>query len=126
MGRQWPENLGAGKPYPGNVDERLEDWLTYQCQLRANFTEEAHRTFDGILASRPSVLQKGVGEIIEALALSQSGRADEAQALLKGLREEDSSRQMAEWGGEIVAGRPAPLPAELEDSDCRVLSAWLR
>ena len=26
--RLWPENLGAGKPYPDSVDERLEDWLT--------------------------------------------------------------------------------------------------
>jgi len=26
--RQWPENLGSGKPYPENADEHLEDWLT--------------------------------------------------------------------------------------------------
>jgi len=25
--REWPERLGAGKPYPADVDERLEDWL---------------------------------------------------------------------------------------------------
>jgi tetratricopeptide (TPR) repeat protein len=25
--RDWPERLGAGKPYPADVDERLEDWL---------------------------------------------------------------------------------------------------
>ena len=26
--REWPENLGAGKPYPDYCDERLEDWLS--------------------------------------------------------------------------------------------------
>ncbi len=26
--REWPERLGAGKPYPADVDERLEDLLT--------------------------------------------------------------------------------------------------
>jgi hypothetical protein len=25
--REWPERLGAGKPYPADLDERLEDWL---------------------------------------------------------------------------------------------------
>ena len=28
--RLWPENLGAGKPYPADVDERLEDFLAAQ------------------------------------------------------------------------------------------------
>ncbi len=26
--REWPESLGAGKPYPADLDERLEDWFT--------------------------------------------------------------------------------------------------
>ena len=29
--RQWPENLGAGKPYAADLDERLEDWLEAVC-----------------------------------------------------------------------------------------------
>ena len=29
--RQWPENLGVGKPYEDQTDERLEDWLSYLC-----------------------------------------------------------------------------------------------
>ncbi|NLP10399.1 DUF5107 domain-containing protein, partial [bacterium] len=29
--REWPEHLGAGKPYAEDVDERLEDWLAAQC-----------------------------------------------------------------------------------------------
>jgi hypothetical protein len=29
--REWPENLGAGKPYPEDVDERLEDWVQALC-----------------------------------------------------------------------------------------------
>jgi len=125
-GRQWPERLGAGKPYSENVDERLEDWLTYQCQSRDKAPEEARRTLDRILASRPITPAKGGGEIVEALALSRSGRTADAEALLKAWLKEDSASEMAKWGGEIVAGRPAPLPAGLDDSDCRVLSAWLR
>ena len=29
--RRWPENLGSGKPYRENVDERIEDWLDSLC-----------------------------------------------------------------------------------------------
>ena len=32
--RQWPERLGVGKPYGENIDQRLEQWLEYQCGLR--------------------------------------------------------------------------------------------
>ncbi|MGC4235512.1 MAG: DUF5107 domain-containing protein, partial [Niabella sp.] len=29
--RQWPENLGAGKPYDEDMDMRLENWMQYVC-----------------------------------------------------------------------------------------------
>src|SRR5690606_38319325 len=28
--REWPENLGVGKPFSTEIDERLEDWLAYK------------------------------------------------------------------------------------------------
>jgi tetratricopeptide (TPR) repeat protein len=124
--RQWPENLGAGKPYPEDVDERLEDWLTYQCQLQTKATDAAHQTLGRILANRPDAMQKGVGEIIQALALSKSGQTGEAEALLKGWQKEAPGSELAKWGSDIVAGRPAPLPAGIQDRECRVLAAWLR
>ncbi len=40
--REWPEHLGAGKPYPSDVDERLEDWLTAQCLAKQAKAAEAH------------------------------------------------------------------------------------
>jgi len=46
--RDWPERLGAGKPYAEDVDERLEDWLAYQCQRRIN-PAEAPQYLDKII-----------------------------------------------------------------------------
>ena len=37
----WPENLGAGKPYQEDIDERLEDWLLYDCYDKLRQTKEA-------------------------------------------------------------------------------------
>jgi tetratricopeptide (TPR) repeat protein len=39
--REWPENLGAGKPYPKDVDERLEDRLEAQCLERLGRVAES-------------------------------------------------------------------------------------
>ncbi len=39
--REWPEHLGAGKPYAENVDERLEDWLQAQCLDRLGRAAES-------------------------------------------------------------------------------------
>ena len=37
----WPENLGVGKPYDENIDERLENWLNYQCYTSLGDNETA-------------------------------------------------------------------------------------
>jgi tetratricopeptide (TPR) repeat protein len=39
--REWPEHLGAGKPYAENVDERLEDQLQAVCLERLGRVAEA-------------------------------------------------------------------------------------
>ena len=41
--RLWPENLGAGKPYPENVDERLEDFLAAQGLARRGRSARGER-----------------------------------------------------------------------------------
>src|ERR1035441_8108322 len=46
--REWPEHLGAGKPYPEEIDERLENWLAYQCELRSTAPGQARQLLDQI------------------------------------------------------------------------------
>jgi len=49
IARQWPENLGAGKPYPGDVDERLED-CSPPMPVRAKGAGRRRQALDKILA----------------------------------------------------------------------------
>ena len=42
--REWPERLGAGKPYAELVDERLEDWLVADIRSRTADTDQAAAT----------------------------------------------------------------------------------
>lgn len=41
--REWPEQLGEGKPYEADVDERLEDWLLASILERSGKPDEAAR-----------------------------------------------------------------------------------
>ena len=65
---------------------------------------------------------QGTGDLIRALALKQSGRAAEAEQLLKDWQAQDPGSELAKWGAETFAGRPAPLPASLQTLDCRVIA----
>jgi tetratricopeptide (TPR) repeat protein len=120
--RQWPENLGAGKPYNADIDERLEDWLTAQCEFGRKAPEAARQALDRILAVPPRTTGQGTGDLIRALALKQSGRAAEAEQLIKEWEAQEPGSDLAKWGAQLFAGQAAPLPASLKDLACRVLA----
>jgi predicted Zn-dependent protease len=123
--REWPEHLGAGKPYPSDLDERLEDWLTYRCQRNRNGSNEARQILERIIAFPVRSTHGSAGRIIRALALKASGRASEAEALLSDWLKEEPASELGKWGMEILSGRTAPLPSGIQDSNCRILSSLL-
>jgi Tfp pilus assembly protein PilF len=124
--RQWPKNLGAGKPYPADLDERLEDWFTAQCQFARKAPDAARQSLDKILAGPARVKGQPIGDLIRALALKQSGRTAEAEQLLKDWQAQDPASDLAKWGAELFASRPPHLPASLQSLDCRVLAGIAR
>ena len=117
--RLWPENLGAGKPYPADVDERLEDFL-------------AARAGEGHAGAQPpppqAVPAKGprsVGRLVEALALKQAGHEAEGRALLSEWSAAEPASALAGWAARAYAGDVGPLP-DGAGEDARVLAALLR
>jgi hypothetical protein len=124
--RQWPETLGAGKPYPADVDERLDDWFTAQCELACKSPEAARRSLDRILAVPAHGKSQCIGDLIRALALKQEGQTAEGEQLLKAWRAEAPGTDLAKWGAELFAGHPTPLPPSRQDLSCRVLAGIAR
>jgi tetratricopeptide (TPR) repeat protein len=120
--REWPENLGAGKPYDADIDERLEDWFIAQCQFARKAPDAAHQALEKILAIPAHIRGQGTGDLIRALALKQSWRPVEAEQFLKDWQTRDAGTDLAKWGAELFADHPAPLPQSLKDLDCRVLA----
>jgi hypothetical protein len=52
--REWPEHLGAGKPYAADVDERLENRLQAECLARLGRVAESRAILDRLGPSTPS------------------------------------------------------------------------
>lgn len=53
--RLWPQNLGVGKPYDEDIDERLEDWLNYRCYINLGNDVAAAQSLKKIIAFTPKV-----------------------------------------------------------------------
>jgi tetratricopeptide (TPR) repeat protein len=124
--REWPENLGAGQPYASDLDERLEDWLAYQCAQRIKDSDAARRALEKILAFGANAKPSGAGSLVRVLALKESGRIPDADKLLKQWQAIPAEAPMATWAAEVLSGTHADLPVTVQDSGCRVLAAWLR
>jgi tetratricopeptide (TPR) repeat protein len=136
--REWPENLGAGEPYPIDIDDRLEDWLTFQCYRGLGLQKESERalrilalqlwpkTGDLDSAKPRSLTETNASAVIHALALKELGRADEAQQLLARWRKDDPDDQLEKWGEDVLAGRSSALPPKCEDDAARIFYGWLQ
>jgi tetratricopeptide (TPR) repeat protein len=53
--KKWPENLGVGKPYPEDIDERLENWMSYLCYEKTGKSGQAKQFLQNILDFTPKI-----------------------------------------------------------------------
>jgi len=120
--RLWPENLGAGKPYPEDVDERLEDFLAAQALSRRGDSAAAGELLRSLtsLDARAS----GSGVLTRALALRQMGRATEGRTLLDDWSAREPANALAAWAVRAYSGQVSP-PPNTSSEEVRVLAAWL-
>jgi hypothetical protein len=120
--REWPERLGVGKPYAADSDERLEDWLLGATLAASGKTNEARQAWQRILESRAPHTRTDL--LIQALASSRLGRADEASARLNE-PEVAKDTAFATWARQVLAGT-GPSDPPVNDDDARVLGGWVR
>jgi tetratricopeptide (TPR) repeat protein len=125
VAQEWPEHLGAGKPYAEDIDERLENWLAYQCQRHLS-QAETRRYLENILGFSSRVSQKNVGELVRMLALREAGKEAEAKKQVEAWLEVDPSSNLARWAHSLLNSASGPLPAGLQNIECRILAASLQ
>jgi len=121
--RLWPENLGAGKPYPADVDERLEDFLAAQAGERRAATAAAAPP-PGPSAS-PVAGRRGTAPLVDALTLKRVGREADGRKLLADWSASEPESVLAAWALRAYGGEVGS-PPEAAGEEARVLAAWLR
>jgi len=129
--RLWPENLGVGKPYAEDIDERVEDWLAYENYARLGNDQAAEQMLAHILAFKTYPDENGyvyssVKDLVSAWALQKKGKSDEAEKLLKRWVEKQPGNNLAKWALNAYNGNHTQLPDEMRtDENYRVLQEWI-
>ncbi len=128
--RLWPENLGVGKPYEEDIDERLEDWLAYQNYVRLKNKGAAMQMLDHIISfykEANGAYYSSANNLITTLALKEEGKRDEAGNFLQKLLEKKPGDIWAQWALDVYNGRTANLPeANALNDNYRILKRWIQ
>ncbi len=118
----WPENLGAGKPYQEDIDERLEDWLLANCFEKLGKNSESASALQRIIATRHHA--RAIGELIYALALKKKGETSLAEQKITEWKK-SAPKDWLEFADQLFAGAPVVITdAAITDETIRVLGAF--
>ena len=115
--KQWPENLGVGKPYPENIDERFENWIIYKIYTVTNEHDKANAMLDSIINNTKQLSNTDkyfTNSVITLWAFKQLGKDDEAKQWLKQESINCPDKKLAEW---LQAPAINNLPSTLNDKE---------
>jgi tetratricopeptide (TPR) repeat protein len=122
--REYPRNLGVGRPYDADRDERLEDWLVARFLAERGSEPDARTRLAHIADDRRPA--RGAALLVTALALRAVGREDQAQRLVSAAEQGAPGDPLVTWSARAFDGQPGPLPAGVSpDEEYRVLHAVL-
>lgn len=123
----WPENLGVGKPYDEDIDNRLENWMEYLCLKRLGKNEEAGLKLGQITAFTPGT-ENGVrnflasNAIITAIAYEIQGKRDMAEEWIDGQLEEHPGNRLLEWSRSVFENqKDVQLSDNEKDANSRII-----
>ena len=123
--KQWPENLGAGKPYEDMIDLRIENYLEGMAYDIGKQKEKAHQKFKDIADKAGSGRRHHITDLITAMALKKTGRSEEGEALLKTWMEKQPENEMAKWAYAVFNGEKPKAPADGNDNFRLIKSLFL-
>ena len=96
LARQWPQNLGVGKPY--DVDERLEDFMALQCYKKSGDRKSADEITKRLInITDPNDSESVIGQFIRIWMVKESGDTSKSDQILNKLISENSSSKAAQW-----------------------------
>jgi len=123
----WPVNLGVGKPYQQDIDERLEDWLSSICYTSLKQQSAAAQSLQKILAFTPKVDNTVMNflpanQLISALAMEQTSSKDKATEWLAQQAKLYPANKIVQWALQQFTQQPGEqLTADEKDGEVRII-----
>ncbi len=123
----WTQNLGVGKPYEQDLDERLEDWLNYQCYTNLGETETALESLQKIIAFNPKVDNTVMNflpanQLVSAWAIEKTASKQKAEEWLQTQANFYASNKIIQWCLQAYTKKQFDgLTADEKDGEVRIL-----
>ncbi|MFH6987506.1 DUF5107 domain-containing protein [Flavobacterium collinsii] len=123
----WPENLGVGKPYEEDIDERLENWLNYQCYTNLGDPEKAQTALQKITIFTPKVDNTVMNflpanQLISAWAIEKTSSTQKAQEWLQKQAKLYPDNKIVQWSLETYTKKQSNILTEDEkDGEVRII-----
>ena len=123
----FPENLGVGKPYDENIDERLENWLDYQCYINLGNKEMAAKSLEKIVAFTPKVDNTVMNflpanDLVSAWAIEKTSSSQEAEKWLKNQADLYPENKIIQWSLLVYTKKQSNILNEDEkDGEVRII-----
>lgn len=102
--KEWPENLGVGKPYEEMIDHRLEEYLEARAEAGLGNRAKAEECLSSVAAYRPAQAAFGSGNLLTAFALRESGKLSEADRMVESWKSGFSENGIARWCVAVYRG----------------------
>ncbi|HCM78031.1 MAG TPA: DUF5107 domain-containing protein [Cytophagales bacterium] len=119
--RQWPDNLGVGKPYDADIDDRVENYLESLCYIELKNVIAAETKWKEIIDFKA---QDGFGQFVVAVVLKKMGKSDMGSVLLGDWSKNEPNERLVKWSREAFDGK-VDTDFDYDHPDFRIIKAVL-
>lgn len=102
--REWPENLGVGKPYDDMIDSRLEDYLEAKAAAGQGDSRKASALLSAVAGYAASRTHFDSGNLLSACALREQGKTEEADRMVDAWGTDFPENRVAQWCAAVYRG----------------------
>lgn len=123
--KEWPENLGVGKPYDNMIDNRLEDYLDAKAYAGQGNKAKAEELLLSVAGYQFGHSSFGTGNLLSVLALRESGKPSEADRMVASWTTDFPENRIVQWCTAVYHGEADNAAALLKSrNDERDTSPW--
>lgn len=102
--KEWPENLGVGKPYDNMIDNCLEDYLEAKAAAGQGDSRKTSALLAAVADYTISRSHFESGNLLSALALRESGKVQEADHMVAAWSTDFPENRVVQWCTAIYRG----------------------